>query len=116
MAPEILCNTKKPNSVKYGTPIDWWAFGCVLYQLVSPPKHKTRIVSYLVVILLISPRQELFVSEVDIMEYVDWNSKNYGKLFPSFQRLDAIAAHLVAGVSSLYYVISPSLTFTATVA
>ncbi|KAG2750214.1 kinase-like protein [Suillus brevipes Sb2] len=81
MAPEILCNTKKPNSVKYGTPIDWWAFGCVLYQLVSPPKHK-----------------ELFVSEVDIMEYVDWNSKNYGKLFPSFQRLDAIAAHLVAGL------------------
>jgi hypothetical protein len=52
------------------------------------------------------------------MEYVAWYSKNDGKfgLFPSFQRLDTIAADLVAGVSSFFYVISLSLTFTVIVA
>lgn len=83
MAPEILRNTKNPDSVKYGTPVDWWAFGCVLYELLSPPDHK-----------------ELFSSEDAIMEYVDWHSKNSGKfgLFPSFHRLDPIAADLVVGL------------------
>jgi serine/threonine protein kinase len=118
MAPEILYNAEQPLSVKYGAPADWWGFGCVLYELISPPKHKARIASHLVVILLILPRQELFASEDDIMEYVAWHSKNYGRfgLFPSFQRLDPIAADLVAEVSSFYYVISPSLTLTVIVA
>ncbi|KAG1768801.1 kinase-like domain-containing protein [Suillus occidentalis] len=66
MAPEILRNVKEPLSVKYGAPVDWWAFGCVIYELVSPPNYKARIASYLLVVLLISPRQELFVSEDDI--------------------------------------------------
>ncbi|KAG1768797.1 kinase-like domain-containing protein [Suillus occidentalis] len=74
MAPEILRNVKEPLSVKYGAPVDWWAFGCVIYEL------------------------ELFVSEDDITKYVAWHSKNHGKfgVFPSFQRLDPIAGDLVA--------------------
>jgi serine/threonine protein kinase len=43
MAPEILRNRKNPDPVKYGMPVDWWAFGCVLYELLSPPDHKARI-------------------------------------------------------------------------
>ncbi|KAG1769800.1 hypothetical protein EDD22DRAFT_948766 [Suillus occidentalis] len=74
--------------------------GGVHGYVYSPPKHKACIASSLIVILLISPRQELFGSEDDIMEYVAWYSKNDGKfgLFPSFQRLDPIAADLVAGL------------------
>lgn len=53
MAPEILRNMEEPDSMKYGTPVDWWAFGCVLYQLVLPPAHKVRVVSCLVAIILI---------------------------------------------------------------
>jgi serine/threonine protein kinase len=104
MAPEILRNVKEPLSVKYGAPVDWWAFGCVIYELISPPNHKARIASYLLVVLLISLRQELFVSEDDITKYVAWHSKNHGKfgVFPSFQRLDPIAGDLVAKVSSFY--------------
>lgn len=83
MAPEIWPNLTEPDSVKYGAPIDWWAFGRVLYELISPSNHK-----------------ELFDSEADIMKYVAWHSKNSGKsrLFPSFQRLGPIAADLVAGL------------------
>jgi serine/threonine protein kinase len=118
IAPEILCNMEIPHSVMYGASVDWWAFGCVFYELISLPRHKACIASYLVVILLISPRQELFDSKDAIMKYIFWHYENVFKsgLFPSFQRLDSIAAHLLAGVSSLYYVTSPSLTFTVIVA
>jgi hypothetical protein len=116
MASEIPRNLDEPYSQKYGAPADWWAFGCVLYELLSP-KHKARIASYLVVVLSISPRQALFGSVDDIMAYVAWNSKNYGKLglYPAFLQLGPIAADLVKKVSSLYCVISPSLTFTVIV-
>ena len=101
----------------YGAPVDWWSFGCVLYELVPPPEHNVRIASHLVVILLVSPRQELFDSADDIMDYVSWHRDlGDGGLFPPFQRLDPIAADLVAGVSSFYYVINPSLTFIMIVA
>jgi serine/threonine protein kinase len=104
MAPEILRNVKEPLSVKYGTPVDWWAFGCVIYELVAPPNYKARIASYLLVILLTSPRQDLFVSEDDITKYVAWHSKNYAKfrVFRPFQRLDPIVGDLIAKVSSFY--------------
>ncbi|KAG1770517.1 kinase-like domain-containing protein, partial [Suillus occidentalis] len=83
IAPEILCNMEEPHSVKYGASVDWWAFGCVFYELISLPRHK-----------------ELFDSKDAIMEYVFWHYESVFKsgLFPSFQRLDPIAAHLLAGL------------------
>lgn len=83
MAPEILRNQTSPNPTKYGTPVDWWAFGCVLYELMSPPDHK-----------------ELFDSEEAIMEYVSWDSRHYAKLdlFPAFRQLDALVVDLVVGL------------------
>ncbi|KIK36783.1 hypothetical protein CY34DRAFT_810971, partial [Suillus luteus UH-Slu-Lm8-n1] len=72
-----------PHSVMYGASVDWWAFGCVFYELISLPRHK-----------------ELFDSKDAIMKYVFWQYENVFKsgLFPSFQRLDPIAAHLLAGL------------------
>ncbi|KAG1778287.1 hypothetical protein EV702DRAFT_173278 [Suillus placidus] len=76
----IFVNTE---SMKYGTPVDWWAFGCVLYELMSPPYHK-----------------ELFDSADAIMEYVSWHSKHYGTfdLFPAFHQLDPPMADLLVGL------------------
>ncbi|KAG2036049.1 kinase-like domain-containing protein [Suillus americanus] len=100
MAPEILRNKKNPGSMRYGTPVDWWAFGCVLYELISPPDHQARIAFRLVAILLISPCQELFDSEDAIMEYVSWYSKHYRTLdlFPAFHQLDSHIVDLVVGL------------------
>jgi len=117
MAPEILRNVDEPYSETHGAPVDWWAFGCVLFELLSPPEHKVRIASYLVVVLLISPRQMLFNSGDDIKAYVAWNEENLRNpgLYPAFLQLGAIKADLVKKVSTLYCVTSPPLTFTAIV-
>ncbi|KIK39124.1 hypothetical protein CY34DRAFT_218776 [Suillus luteus UH-Slu-Lm8-n1] len=81
MAPEILRNAEK-GFAQYGAPVDWWSFGCVLYELVSPPEHK-----------------ELFDSADDIMDYVSWHRDlESDGLFLPFQQLDPIAADLVAGL------------------
>ncbi|KAG1858172.1 kinase-like domain-containing protein [Suillus subluteus] len=83
MAPEILRNIKNPDSMRYGPPVDWWSFGCVLYELISPG-HQAG----------------LFDSEDAIMKYVSWRSKHYGPcdLFPAFHQLDSLVADLVAGL------------------
>ncbi|KAG1768021.1 hypothetical protein EV702DRAFT_1282454 [Suillus placidus] len=93
----IFVNTE---SMKYGMPVDWWAFGCVLYELMSPPYHKAGVASCLAAILLISSRQELFDSADAIMEYVSWHSKHYGTfdLFPAFHQLDPPMADLLVGL------------------
>ncbi|KAG1771997.1 hypothetical protein EV702DRAFT_1281512 [Suillus placidus] len=98
----IFVNTE---SMKYGTPVDWWAFGCVLYELMSPPYHKAGVASCLAAILLISSRQELFDSADAIMEYVSWHSKHYGTfdLFPAFHQLDPPMADLLVGVTTHQY-------------
>ncbi|KAG1771516.1 kinase-like domain-containing protein, partial [Suillus occidentalis] len=44
MAPEVLHNRSDLSPVKYGTPADWWSFGCVIYELVSR-MHKARFAS-----------------------------------------------------------------------
>jgi len=105
MAPEILRNKKNPDPMKYGIPVDWWAFGCVLYELISPD-HEVCVVFRLVAILLISPHQELFDSEDAIMEYLSWRSEHYGTfdLFPAFHQLNSLMADLVVGVSFVFFI------------
>ncbi|KIK41411.1 hypothetical protein CY34DRAFT_205396 [Suillus luteus UH-Slu-Lm8-n1] len=90
MAPEILRNMDEPYSETHGAPVDWWAFGCVLYELLSPPEHKT-----------------LFNSEDDIKAYVAWNKENLGKLglYPAFLQLGEIKADLV---KNLVDVVAPA--------
>ncbi|KAG2756622.1 kinase-like protein [Suillus brevipes Sb2] len=54
MAPEVLQNVLEPGSMEYGTPVDWWSFGCVVFQLFSE-KH--------------SPA---FYTKDDILQYFIW--------------------------------------------
>ncbi|KAG2364178.1 kinase-like domain-containing protein [Suillus spraguei] len=43
MAPEILHNKTDLGTMKYGAPVDWWALGCVIYELFSD-KHEPLFV------------------------------------------------------------------------
>ncbi|KAG1758289.1 kinase-like domain-containing protein [Suillus occidentalis] len=35
MAPEVVRNVLRADSMEYGTPLDWWSLGCVMVQLFS---------------------------------------------------------------------------------
>ncbi|KAG2076210.1 kinase-like protein [Suillus decipiens] len=81
MAPEMLYNRRNSHPTKYGIAVDWWSFGCVLYELVSPNK------------------QPLFATEKAIIDYVTWHSRSFDTAkFPAFERLDSSVADLVAGL------------------
>ncbi|KAG0699170.1 kinase-like domain-containing protein [Suillus ampliporus] len=82
MAPEILSNKKKPGSTKYGIAVDWWAFGCILYELLSPHHWP------------------LFATVEAVADYVSWHSSNYEMLesFPAFDDLDPSVVSLVEGL------------------
>ncbi|KAG2124653.1 kinase-like domain-containing protein [Suillus clintonianus] len=83
MAPEILRNKKERRSMRYGLHVDWWAFGCIVYELVSW-KHKA-----------------LFDSECDIVDYVAWRSCSNltYRSFPAFKDLDdPTVTDLIAGL------------------
>ncbi|KAG1721869.1 kinase-like domain-containing protein [Suillus occidentalis] len=74
MAPEIL-------APRAGATLYWWAFGCVLYELLSLPQHK-----------------ELFGSADDTMAYVVCHTKKYGNFYPAFLQLGEIETDLVVGL------------------
>ncbi|KAG1740522.1 kinase-like domain-containing protein [Suillus paluster] len=82
MAPEILSNAKKSYRTKYGIAVDWWAFGCVVYELLS------------------RDHQSLFPTAEAVMDYVSWHSRNHGRAhsFPAFGALDPSLIDLVAGL------------------
>lgn len=83
MAPEILHNNDIPGSMKYGAPVDWWALGCVVYELVSKD-HKV-----------------LFVTEEDITAYVSscYSSPDgTSKQLPIFHQFHSNIANLVSGL------------------
>jgi serine/threonine protein kinase len=108
MAPEVLQNVLEPGSVEYGTPVDWWSFGCVVFQLFSE-KHSVRFASSFAAILLIPSSQPAFYTKDDILQYFIWcysTSRDrlhrrrvyYAKYFhPSI-------ADLLAGVSLVLFI------------
>ncbi|KAG2128256.1 kinase-like domain-containing protein [Suillus clintonianus] len=80
MAREMLHNVKNSRSMEYGFTVDWWTFGCVLYELVS------------------CNHQALFATEEAVIDYVSWHKQpDIVKLFPAFDKLDPSVAFLVAG-------------------
>ncbi|KIK48621.1 hypothetical protein CY34DRAFT_8187 [Suillus luteus UH-Slu-Lm8-n1] len=99
MAPEILSNISNPGSMTYGPPVDWWALGCVVYQLVSP-NHKARFASSFAAILLIQSFQPLFITQHDTLTYVAWctNRGRTHRQFSSFQIFKGIFGDLVCGL------------------
>ncbi|KAG1769501.1 kinase-like domain-containing protein [Suillus placidus] len=99
MAPEILHSRSNPGSMKYGVPVDWWALGCVIYELVSR-NHEARFASSFAAMLLISSCQALFVTEDDILSYVSWCSSGdrTSKQFPIFENFSENIADLISGL------------------
>ncbi|KAG1756947.1 kinase-like domain-containing protein [Suillus occidentalis] len=82
MAPEILSNISKPESKKYGPPIDWWGLGCIVYQFFSH-NHKT-----------------LFQTQDHILHYVAWCTGPDGrdKQLSLFKRFPAMLRDLISGL------------------
>ncbi|KAG2363974.1 kinase-like domain-containing protein [Suillus spraguei] len=97
---EILHNNDIPGSMKYGAPVDWWALGCVVYELVSKD-HKACFASFFTAILLIRSYQVLFVTEEDITAYVSscYSSPDgTSKQLPIFKQFRSNIADLVSGL------------------
>ncbi|KAG2075536.1 kinase-like protein [Suillus decipiens] len=99
MAPEILYNRTNPGSMMYGAPVDWWALGCVVYELVSN-NHQACFASSFTAILLIPSCQSLFTTEDDILFYISWcgNSGRRARQFPAFERFPEHIVDLVSGL------------------
>jgi serine/threonine protein kinase len=101
MAPEVLSNISKPESKKYGPPVDWWGLGCIVYQFFSH-KHKARVASSFAAILLIHSFQTLFQTQDHILHYADWCTGPDGrdKQLSLFKGFPAMFRDLISGVSS----------------
>ncbi|KAG1762083.1 kinase-like domain-containing protein, partial [Suillus occidentalis] len=83
MAPEMLLfNVYDPDAMAYGPPVDWWALGCVLYQLVSP-NHMA-----------------IFKTQRDTLDYAAWCTSNGGRhrQFPILQNLKGNVGDLICGL------------------
>jgi serine/threonine protein kinase len=118
MAPELLYNQSKFSPMKYGTPVDWWALGCVIYELVSE-RHKARFASSFAAILLIPSFQALFTTKDDMLFYISWCSSRsrVSKVYPGLEDLEDILADLISGVSFVFFCFSTlSFIFTAVAA
>jgi serine/threonine protein kinase len=104
MAPEVLHNASDLSPMKYGTPVDWWSFGCVVYELVSR-KHKVRFTSSFAAILLTPSFQALFTKKADILSYVSWCSSHdrASKLYPDFEIVPNMVTDLISGVSFVLF-------------
>jgi len=98
MAPEIITNKDKdiPYRQKYGLAVDWWSFGCILYELATPD-HKVYFMSNLFATLLIEFSQALFSTIDTIEEYVYWTLRH--KPFPAFDKVDPLVRTLIERVS-----------------
>jgi serine/threonine protein kinase len=106
MAPEVLQNKLDPGSQEYGTPVDWWSLGCVVYQLVSKT-HKARFASSFAAILLIASSQALFYTRDDIFRYVLWCSDGdiprRSRKHPKFKVFPRSIRDLLSGVSLVLF-------------
>ncbi|KAG1752910.1 kinase-like domain-containing protein [Suillus lakei] len=78
-APEILSNKYCPGFSKYGAPVDWWALGCVVFELSC---------------------QVLFDREEDLQDYIFWRSRPRRRCsdFPAFKGLPKKMVDLMAGL------------------
>lgn len=66
IAPEVLHNRSNLSYMEYGASANWWALGCVIYELVLRV-HKAHFVSSFIAILLVSSFQALFTTKVDTL-------------------------------------------------
>ncbi|KAF9224969.1 kinase-like protein, partial [Gyrodon lividus] len=93
MAPEMLRNKEMPvhRMKRYGLGVDWWALGCLLFELESW-RH-----------------QQLFASEEEVYGYVSWTKRHchLTQIYPKFEGLRSPVVSLLEGLLR----ISPSLRY-----
>ncbi|KAF9232630.1 kinase-like domain-containing protein [Melanogaster broomeanus] len=93
MAPEMLQNKGMAGDrmKRYGMAVDWWALGCLLFELESK-RH-----------------QQLFACEKEVYGYVSWTKRHcrLTQIYPKFEGLRPAAASLLQGLLR----ISPSLRY-----
>jgi serine/threonine protein kinase len=102
MAPEIIYNKLNQSSLKYGLRVDWWSFGCVLYEIVSL-EHKVYFPWLtLFTTLLMTSSQSLFPTADDITDYVTrcYRDRKLVGSLPALNELDPCVGGLISGVSS----------------
>lgn len=82
IAPEILHNKTDLGTMKYGPLVDWWALGCVIYELFSS-KHEL-----------------LFVTGDAISLYVSWcyTTGKPSEEYPVFKDLPENIGNLISGL------------------
>ena len=111
IAPEVLRNKGMPTHRKkpYDMAVDWWALGCILFELES----RDHQVQYLEASEPCSlPHQTgrtrtpqlLFDTEEDVHEYVAWTQRpcQLEQMYPSFEGLDPVVVHLLQGVGLVH--------------
>ncbi|KAF8558604.1 kinase-like protein [Imleria badia] len=84
MAPEVLCNKGLSTDLRwpYGEGVDWWALGCILFELES------------------RDHQLLFNSEEDVRAYVAWTQRpcQLEQMYPRFEGVDPLVVDLLEGL------------------
>ncbi|EGO01296.1 hypothetical protein SERLA73DRAFT_105962 [Serpula lacrymans var. lacrymans S7.3] len=82
MAPEVIQNKGLPKRDKksYGIAVDYWALGCLIYELESDD-HDT-----------------LFNSDMGCAGYLAWRSSHFGVVYPPLQSLNKDAASVITGL------------------
>ncbi|KAF8843518.1 kinase-like protein [Paxillus ammoniavirescens] len=92
MAPEMLRNKGLPpyRMKRYGLAVDWWALGCLLFELESRG-------------------QGLFASEEEVHGYVSW-TKRHCRLTQIYPKFEGLAPNVVSLLEGLLR-ISPSLRY-----
>lgn len=109
MAPEVLRNKgiSTRRRKRYGTAVDWWALGCILFELES----QDHMVRCLQVSECYPPLREtyrnlqlLFNTEEDVHAYVSWTQRpcQLEQMYPRFEGLDPVVVNLLEGVSIVF--------------
>jgi serine/threonine protein kinase len=102
MAPEMLRNKGLPahRMKRYGLAVDWWALGCLLFELESWGQVRCLVISPPFMWLHVA-WQGLFASEEEVHGYVSWTKGHcrLTQIYPKFEGLAPTVVSLLEGVS-----------------
>lgn len=108
MAPEVLRNKEVPphRRKRYGMAVDWWALGCVLFELESQ-NHQVKCFWVWNAFLFHDTRctwQVLFDTEQDVHTYVAWAQRpcQVEQTYAMFKGLDPTVVNLLEGVGLVF--------------
>lgn len=99
-APELLANERRAlvDRRKYGIAVDYWALGCIIFELEL---EDTRVGAYLPALFVVhlSLHQTLFDTKADLKAYQNYRSAfHHGKSYLDEFALSENAEDLIIGV------------------